>query len=45
MCPHDDEDVVATNFKRGILSAFQMKVTYLTDKNEVLVDEVREMSK
>ncbi|XP_068250910.1 uncharacterized protein [Palaemon carinicauda] len=38
LCPHEEEDVVATNFKRGILSAIQAKMTNM-QKTEALVYE------
>ncbi|XP_066981093.1 uncharacterized protein [Macrobrachium rosenbergii] len=39
LCPHDDEDVAATNFKRGILSAIQSSVTNVVETKEVVVQE------
>ncbi|XP_069196040.1 uncharacterized protein [Procambarus clarkii] len=39
LCPHQDEDVIALNFKRGILSALQVTITNVADKEEVVVDE------
>ncbi|XP_064081934.1 uncharacterized protein LOC135198290 [Macrobrachium nipponense] len=39
LCPHDEEDVAATNFKRGILSAIQSSVTNVIETKEVVVQE------
>ncbi|XP_042216920.1 vitellogenin-like [Homarus americanus] len=39
LCPHPDEDVVATNFKRGVLSALHITITDITSLKEVVVDE------
>ncbi|XP_064081190.1 LOW QUALITY PROTEIN: uncharacterized protein LOC135197898 [Macrobrachium nipponense] len=38
LCPHEEEEVVATNFKRGILSAIQAKMTNM-QKTEAVVYE------
>lgn len=38
LCPHEEEEVVATNFKRGILSAIQAKMTNM-QKAEAVVYE------
>ncbi|XP_050735467.1 uncharacterized protein LOC127007963, partial [Eriocheir sinensis] len=40
LCPHDDEEAVATNFKRGILSALQMTVSPRGNQSDVVVSEV-----
>ncbi|XP_042889118.1 uncharacterized protein LOC122264331 isoform X2 [Penaeus japonicus] len=39
LCPHQDEDAAATNFKRGILSALQVSVTNVDDMFEVVLQE------
>lgn len=39
LCPHQDEDPVVTNFKRGILSALQVSIPDLTAGNEIVLDE------
>nr|XP_027218142.1 uncharacterized protein LOC113810707 [Penaeus vannamei] len=41
LCPHEDEDAAATNFKRGILSALQVSVINVDDAFEVVLQEVR----
>ncbi|XP_063594731.1 uncharacterized protein LOC134771671 [Penaeus indicus] len=39
LCPDEDEDAAATNFKRGILSALQVSVINVEDMYEVVVQE------
>ncbi|XP_071541836.1 uncharacterized protein [Panulirus ornatus] len=39
LCPHNEELAIATNFKRGILSAFQTSVSNLAEREEVFVQE------
>ena len=41
LCPHEDEEAVATNFKRGILSSLQMTVAPNCNQSDMIVSEVR----
>ncbi|KAK8729258.1 hypothetical protein OTU49_008718 [Cherax quadricarinatus] len=39
LCPHENEDVIITNFKRGILSVLQTSLSTLDEEREVIIQE------